>query len=147
MVIKLLLLTYKNWCGDKTWAQQMVADDGEPFFRVFITSEIVKHFSTRLRILIPYWESAIIGTLTLSLILGDLHFQIITSQSPRTNSQINRFETSHPGPPTYLPSYLDFDNIALHISDTDTGFCYQEDQQFECLNVWMHVDVDHNVWW
>ena len=70
MVIKLLLLTYKNWCGDKTWAQlqQMVADGGEPFFRVFITSEIVKHFSTRLRILIPYWESAIIGTLTLFLI-------------------------------------------------------------------------------
>ena len=98
-----------------------------------------------LRILISYRESAIIGTPTLFLILGDLHFQIIISQSPRTNSQINRFETSHPG--LYISSYLDFDNIALHISDTDTGFCYQEDQQFECSNVWMHVDVDHNVWW
>ena len=67
MVIKLLLLTYKNWCGDKTWAQQMVADDGEPFFRVFITSEIVKHFSFSLSHSISgkchYWHPDLVSNL------------------------------------------------------------------------------------
>ena len=46
----------------------------------------------------------------------------------------------------YLSFYLDFDNFDTY-QTLVSAIRKTSNQQFECSNVWMHVGVDHNVWW